>query len=83
MADANFTASSNIELGNINPLIESNAEDTITRVSAVLAFLSSIFIKAEDDSGTMIIDNTYGLSLIVDTCRAALEHADHQKGGAA
>ena len=81
MASADSTA---LNLNTINPLIESTTEDTlIIRVNAVLGVLSAVFVKIEEENSSIItIDGGWGLSLIIDTCRAALEFAG-QKGGAA
>lgn len=58
-----------------NPLItDNNPEDTLTRVGAVLGFLSEIIVKAENKEGCAIIYQAWGLSLVLDTCRAALQN---------
>ena len=80
MASADSTA---LNLNTINPLIESTTEDTLIRVNAVLVVLSAVFVKIEEENSSIItIDGGWGLSLIIDTCRAVLEFAG-QKGGAA
>ncbi|MBY0576359.1 MAG: hypothetical protein K2P67_07180 [Gallionellaceae bacterium] len=58
-----------------NPLItDNNPEDTLIRVGAVLEFLSEITVRATDEEGAAIIYQAWGLSLVLDTCRTALQN---------
>lgn len=76
MADANSTATK-FDPCFFNPLIESNYQDTITKVSSVLEFLSGALRNAEgENDNSAVISNAWGMSLILDTCRAALEGVD-------
>lgn len=83
MASANSTRAekraSAIGPSDANPLIGDTTADTISRVQAVLRYMAFV---AGGSTGTAPNDeDSYGMSLILDTCATALDFP--MKGGAA
>lgn len=73
----------------INPLVQtghSALTDTINHVDAMLTFMSSAFLHADQAGNGINLSSSacWGAALVLDTCRAALTyHLDsNQEGGA-
>jgi len=70
-----------------NPMLQGTVTDTIGCVDAALQFMSSVFQQSDASTAGMTLSDKdcWGVSLILDTCRAALAHhvERDQEGGAA
>lgn len=60
------------EWSTINPLI--NSDGTTESVSSVLRSLATLLTASEEQDALSIDASLFGVSLILDTCRAALDH---------